>query len=101
MPPAIDLDLIKTFLTVVERKGFKPAAEQLHRTPAAISQLLALQYQLQGAYNNNKPATAFGGNNQQSSVEIAALPPIEGEPPVPAANNSNTGPGCPQSLLLG
>ncbi|QMU58834.1 MAG: LysR family transcriptional regulator [Boseongicola sp.] len=38
MPPTIDLDLIKTFLTVVDRKGFKPAAEQLHRTPAAISQ---------------------------------------------------------------
>lgn len=38
MPAALDLELIKTFLTVVEVKSFKPAAEQLHRTPAAVSQ---------------------------------------------------------------
>lgn len=38
MPPALDLELIKTFLTVIETKGFKAAAEQLHKTPAAISQ---------------------------------------------------------------
>lgn len=38
MPPALDLELIKAFLTVVESKGFKAAAEQLHKTPAAISQ---------------------------------------------------------------
>ncbi len=38
MPLALDLELIKTFLTVVEAKGFKAAAEQLHKTPAAISQ---------------------------------------------------------------
>lgn len=38
MPPALDLELIKVFLTVVELKGFKPAAEQLNKTPAAISQ---------------------------------------------------------------
>jgi DNA-binding transcriptional LysR family regulator len=38
MPPAIDLDLIKTFLTVVDAKGFKLAAQQLNKTPAAISQ---------------------------------------------------------------
>ncbi len=38
MPPALDLDLIKTFLTVIDAKGFKPAAIQLNKTPAAISQ---------------------------------------------------------------
>jgi DNA-binding transcriptional LysR family regulator len=38
MRPALDLDLIKTFLTVVDAKGFKSAAEQLNKTPAAISQ---------------------------------------------------------------
>lgn len=38
MPPIIDLDLIKTFLTVVETKGFKSAALQLNKTPAAVSQ---------------------------------------------------------------
>lgn len=38
MPPALDLELIKTFLTVVEAHGFKPAAEQMNKTPAAVSQ---------------------------------------------------------------
>lgn len=38
MPPALDLELIKTFLTVLEAEGFKPAAERLNKTPAAISQ---------------------------------------------------------------
>ena len=38
MIPTLDLDLIRTFLTVVENGGFKGAAEQLHKTPAAISQ---------------------------------------------------------------
>ena len=37
MKPAIDLNLIKTFLTVLEEQGLKPAAERLNKTPAAIS----------------------------------------------------------------
>lgn len=37
MPAALDLELIKTFLTVWEAKGFKPAAERLNKTPAAVS----------------------------------------------------------------
>lgn len=35
---ALNLELVRTFLTVVETGGFKSAAEQLHKTPAAISQ---------------------------------------------------------------
>ncbi|WP_282607783.1 LysR family transcriptional regulator [Pelagibius sp. Alg239-R121] len=38
MPAALDLALIKTFLTVIDAKGFKPAAEQMYKTPAAVSQ---------------------------------------------------------------
>jgi DNA-binding transcriptional LysR family regulator len=38
MPPALDLELIKTFLTVIEMQGFKPAAKQMNKTPAAVSQ---------------------------------------------------------------
>lgn len=37
MPPALDLELIKTFLTVLEVEGFKPAAHRLNKTPAAVS----------------------------------------------------------------
>ena len=48
MPPALDLDLIKTFLTVVEAKGFKPAAAQLNKTPAAISQQIKRLEELLG-----------------------------------------------------
>lgn len=48
MPPAIDLELIKTFLTVVEAKGFKLAAHQLHKTPAAISQQIKRLEELLG-----------------------------------------------------
>lgn len=48
MPLALDLELIKTFLTVVELKGFKPAAEQLHKTPAAISQQIKRLEELLG-----------------------------------------------------
>ena len=42
MPPALDLELIKPFLTVVETKGFQATAEQLHKTPAAISQQIKI-----------------------------------------------------------
>lgn len=49
MPPALDLELIKTFLTVVETKGFKAAAEQLHKTPAAISQQIKRLEDILGA----------------------------------------------------
>ncbi|MEM7562936.1 MAG: LysR family transcriptional regulator [Pseudomonadota bacterium] len=38
MRPALDLELVKTFLTVIEAQGLKSAAEQLNKTPAAISQ---------------------------------------------------------------
>ncbi|WP_175514091.1 LysR family transcriptional regulator [Oceanisphaera psychrotolerans] len=31
------MELIKTFLTVLDARGFKPAAEQLNKTPAAVS----------------------------------------------------------------
>ena len=48
MPPAIDLELIKTFLTVVEAKGFKLAAHQLHKTPAAVSQQIKRLEELLG-----------------------------------------------------
>ncbi len=37
MTPALDLELINTFLTICETKGFKSAAVQLNKTPAAIS----------------------------------------------------------------
>lgn len=37
MVPALDLELVKTFLIVVESEGFKTAAERLNKTPAAIS----------------------------------------------------------------
>lgn len=37
MPQTLDLELIKTFLTVLEVRGFKPAAERLNKTPAAVS----------------------------------------------------------------
>lgn len=37
MDKALDLELIKTFLTVLDTKGFKSAAHRLHKTPAAIS----------------------------------------------------------------
>ena len=37
MTHALDLELIKTFLTVLEAKGFKLAAERLNKTPAAVS----------------------------------------------------------------
>ncbi len=37
MDPALDLDLVRTFLTVLEARGFKPAAQRLNKTPAAIS----------------------------------------------------------------
>ena len=37
MLPALDLELVNTFLGVVQAKGFKPAAERLNKTPAAVS----------------------------------------------------------------
>lgn len=37
MPAALDLELIKTFLTVWDARGFKAAAERLNKTPAAVS----------------------------------------------------------------
>lgn len=37
MPPTLDLELIKTFLAVLDAKGFKSAADRLNKTPAAIS----------------------------------------------------------------
>ena len=47
MKPALDLDLIRTFLTVLTESGFKPAAAQLNKTPAAISmQIKRLEAQL-------------------------------------------------------
>ena len=47
MKPALDLDLIRTFLTVLTESGFKPAAAQLNKTPAAISmQIKRLETQL-------------------------------------------------------
>jgi DNA-binding transcriptional LysR family regulator len=44
---ALDLDLIRTFLTVVAEGGLKPAASQLNKTPSAISmQIKRLEEQL-------------------------------------------------------
>ncbi len=37
MALSLDLELINTFLTVLEAKGFKQAAERLNKTPAAVS----------------------------------------------------------------
>lgn len=37
MSYALDLELIKTFLTIVDAKGFKLAAQRLNKTPAAVS----------------------------------------------------------------
>ncbi|WP_439886226.1 LysR family transcriptional regulator [Pseudomonas sp. MBLB4123] len=37
MLPALDLELIRTFQTVLQEGGFKPAAERLNKTPAAVS----------------------------------------------------------------
>lgn len=37
MSYALDLELIRTFLTVLDAKGFKSAAARLNKTPAAIS----------------------------------------------------------------
>ncbi len=48
MPPAIDLELIKTFLTVLDAGGLKPAAMQLNKTPAAISQQIKRLEELLG-----------------------------------------------------
>lgn len=47
MLPALDLELIRTFLTVLTEGGFKAAAAQLNKTPAAISmQIKRLEDQL-------------------------------------------------------
>ena len=44
---ALDLDLIRTFLTVIAEGGLKPAASQLNKTPSAISmQIKRLEEQL-------------------------------------------------------
>lgn len=48
MSPTIDLDLIKAFLAVVDAKGFKPAALQLNKTPAAVSQQIKRLEELLG-----------------------------------------------------
>jgi DNA-binding transcriptional LysR family regulator len=37
MLPVLDLELIRTFHTVLQEGGFKPAAERLNKTPAAVS----------------------------------------------------------------
>ena len=37
MSYALDLELIKTFLTVLDAKGFKAAALRLNKTPGAVS----------------------------------------------------------------
>jgi len=37
MPAALDLELIKTFLTVWDARGFKAGSERLNKTPAAVS----------------------------------------------------------------
>ena len=37
MSHALDLELIKTFLTVLDAKGFKAAALRLNKTPGAVS----------------------------------------------------------------
>lgn len=37
MPPSLDLELVKSFLAVVDARSFKDAAARLNRTPAAVS----------------------------------------------------------------
>lgn len=37
MNPSLDLELVNTFLAVVDAKGFKAAAGRLNKTPAAVS----------------------------------------------------------------
>ncbi|MEH6631624.1 MAG: LysR family transcriptional regulator [Halopseudomonas aestusnigri] len=47
MLPALNLELIRTFLTVLKEGGFKAGAERLNKTPAAISmQIKRLEEQL-------------------------------------------------------
>jgi DNA-binding transcriptional LysR family regulator len=78
MLPALDLDLIRTFHTVLQEGGFKPAAEKLNKTPAAISLQIKRLEELLGQRllernNQGIALTAAGGILKEKGEKLLSL----------------------------
>ncbi|WP_420547606.1 LysR family transcriptional regulator [Curvivirga sp.] len=78
MKQALDLELIRTFLTVLEEGGLKLAANQLHKTPSAVSMQIkrleeALGQRVLERSNQGLSLTLAGEKLKRKGQQLLAL----------------------------